>query len=97
MGDIEARRKIVDEVQRKTSGIVNMLMDVRVNLETLSEQKSVIDHVVENLASLNSTVQGAQATLKALRAERELAERIEDGIKQLRARTGASTEDQRSA
>ena len=40
---IEARRKTVDEVQSKTNLISNLLQDVRVNLETLGEQKAVID------------------------------------------------------
>ena len=94
---IEARRKLVDEVQLKTNVISNMLADVRVNLESLSEQKSVIDHVVGNLSRLDEMSQGAQATLRALQTERELAERIERGIKQLRAKTGGASEVQRSA
>ena len=97
MALIEARRKLVTEVQLKTNVISHMLADVRLNLETLSEQKSVIDHVVENLAGLNEMVQGAQATLKALQTERELAERIERGIKQLRAKTGSVRGEKRSA
>ena len=94
---IEARKKLVDEVQLKTNVISNMLADVRANLESLSEQKSVIDHVVGNLSLLNEMSQGAQATLKALQTERELAERIERGIKQVRAKTGGASEVQRSA
>ena len=85
---IEARKKLVDEVQLKTNVIVNVLDDVRVNLEMLSEQRAVVDHVVESMARLNETVQSAQATLKALQTERELAERIERGIKLLRMKTG---------
>ena len=97
MAVIEARKKLVDEVQLKTNVISNMLADVRVNLESLNEQKSVVDHVVDNLSRLNEISQGAQATLKALQTERELAERIEWGIKQLRAKTGGASEVQRSA
>ena len=89
---IEARKKIVDEVQLKTNVTSNMLVDVRVNLEAVSEQKSVIDHVVDSLSRLNGMAQGAQATLRALQTERELAERIERGIKQLRTRTGGAGE-----
>ena len=37
----------------------------------------MIDHVVENVATLDETLREAQATLKRLRIERELAERIE--------------------
>ena len=94
---IEARRKLIDEVQVKTNAISNMLVDVRVNLESLSEQKTVIDHVVGNLSRLNEMSQGAQATLRALQTERELAGRIEQGIKQLRAKTGGASEVQQSA
>jgi hypothetical protein len=97
MAVIESRRKVVSEVQLKTNVMSHMLADVRLNLETLSEQKSVIDHVIENLAGLNEMVQGAQATLKALQTERELAERIERGIKQLRAKTGDVSDGKRSA
>ena len=94
---IEARKKLVDEVQLKTNVISNMLADVRVNLESLSEQKSVIDHVVANLSQLNEMSLGGQATLKALQTEREVAERIERGIKQIRTKTGGASEVQRSA
>lgn len=84
---IEARRKVVDDVQFQTASIVNMVEDVRINLETLTEQKAVIDHVVEGLAKLSALVQEGQTTLRALQAERELAERIERGIRQLRAKS----------
>ena len=87
MAVIEARKKLVDEVQLKTNVIVNVLEDVRVNLEMLSEQRAVVDHVVDSMSRLNETVQSAQATLKALQTERELAERIERGIKLLRTKT----------
>jgi len=60
-----------------------------VNLEMLSGQRAVIDDVGEKLARLEFTVQDAQNTLRALQREREVAERIEQGIKALRARSGA--------
>ena len=40
---IEGRRTAVDEVQAKTNLISNLLDDVTVNLETLGEQKSMIE------------------------------------------------------
>ena len=92
---IDARRKTVDEVQSKTSLISNLLEDVRVNLEMLGEQKAVIDHVGEKLGRLEFVMQEAQNTLDTLQHERELAERIEESIKQLRARTTARTDDSR--
>ena len=41
-----SRKKLVDEVEVKTQMITNLLADVRVNLETLGEQKSLVDHLV---------------------------------------------------
>ena len=58
-----------------------MLEDVRLNLETLGEQKAVVDHVMDSFSRLTEKVQEAQTTLRSLQAERELAERIERGIK----------------
>ena len=88
---IEARRKTVDEVQSKTNLISNLLVDVRVNLETLGEQKAVIDNLTEKLARLEFVMQEAQNTLRMLNHERDLAERIEQSIKQLR--THGTTKD----
>ena len=90
IGVIEAKRKVVDDVHRKTNAIVHLLEDVRVNLEMVSEQKAVIDHVVENVATLDETLRAAQATQRSLRVERELAERIERGIKSLRTKIGTT-------
>ncbi len=85
---IEARRKTVEEVETRANAITHMLGDINVNLEMLSEQRSVIDHVGEKLARLDFTVQEAQNTLRSLQREREVAERIEQGIKALRTRSG---------
>jgi chromosome segregation ATPase len=85
---IEARRKMVEEVQTRANAITNLLDDINVNLEMLGEQRAVIDHVGEKLARLDFMVQEAQNTLRALQREREVAERIEQGIKSLRARSG---------
>jgi len=97
MSTIEQRKRLVDEVQLKTHVIVNMLEDVRLNLETLGEQKAVVDHVMDNFTRLTEKVQEAQTTLRSLQAERELAERIERGIKQLRKTAVAPDEKQRLA
>jgi chromosome segregation ATPase len=89
---IDARRREVEEVQTRTTLITNLLEDVRVNLETVSEQKAVVDYVTERLASVQFVMQEAQNTLRLLSRERELAERIEQSIRQLRTRTGTDTD-----
>jgi Asp-tRNA(Asn)/Glu-tRNA(Gln) amidotransferase C subunit len=94
---IETRRKLVDEVQGKTNLISNLLEDVRMSLETLGEQKTVIDHVAEKLARLEFMMQEAQNTTRTLQHERELAERIEASIKQLRSRTAVADAARKTA
>jgi chromosome segregation ATPase len=92
ISEVEARRRDVDEVQTKASMVANLLSDVRVHLETVTEQKAVIDHLSEKLANVDFVMQEAQNTLRMLNQERELAQRIEQSIKQLRTRTGGSEE-----
>jgi len=87
----------VDEVQTKANAIVHVLDDVRINLETLGEQKAVVDHVAEKVAQLDFTLQEARNTLRTLQHERELAERIEQGIKQLRSKMSPVDEGKKSA
>ena len=86
---IESRRKMEEDVQTRANAITNLLDDINVNLEMLGEQRAVIAHVGEKLARLDFMVQEAQNTLRALQREREVAERIEQGIKSLRASSGA--------
>ena len=92
ISEVEARRRDVDEVQTKASLVANLLSDVRVHLETVTEQKAVIDHLNEKLANVDFVMQEAQNTLRMLNQERELAQRIEQSIKQLRTRAGSSEE-----
>ena len=96
LSDIESRRRVVDEVHLKVSLITNMLDDVRVNLETVGEQKAVLDHTLTSLAKLADMVTGAGSTLRALRRERELAERIERSITSLRSRTAVVDDKKRA-
>jgi chromosome segregation ATPase len=84
---IDARRKMVEDVQTRANAIGHLLGDISVNLEMLGEQKAVIDHIGEKLARLDFMVQEASSTLRALQREREVAERIEQSIKTLRTRT----------
>jgi hypothetical protein len=61
---------------------------MRVNLETVGEQKAMIDHVAGKLARLEFLTQEAKNAVRTLQLERERAERIEQTIGRLRTRTG---------
>jgi DNA repair exonuclease SbcCD ATPase subunit len=85
--EIQAQRRLIDEVQLKASVTKNMLEDVRMHLETVSEQKAVLEHALDQVARLDSATRDAQATLRSLQAERELAQRIERSVQAIRTRT----------
>ena len=87
----------MDEVQVKTSVILNMLEDVRLNVETLGEQRAVMDHALESCSRLGEMVRDAQSTMRALQNEREVAERIQRGIKQLKSKTPAPMDKRKPA
>jgi hypothetical protein len=90
MAAIEARRRAVEEVQARADAMAHMLGDIELKLELLGEQRAEIEHVGDKLARLDFSVQEAQNTLRALQREREVAERIERGLKALRSRVGAA-------
>jgi chromosome segregation ATPase len=94
---IEGRQKTVNEVHAKTNLISNLLKDVSVNLETLSEQKLIVDHLTEKLAGVDFTMQEAKNTLQTLKHERELAERIEQSIKNIRTKTAKADVPRKTA
>lgn len=85
---IQERHTTIDAVQAKATQVANLLEDVRVTLDSVGEQKAVVDHVAVKLARLDFITQEAQNTIRTLQHERELAQRIERQILQLRGRIG---------
>jgi hypothetical protein len=59
---------------------------VQITLESVSEQKAMVDHVFAELARFEYLVQEARGTMKALQAERDVAQRIVENVRQIHAR-----------
>ena len=83
---IESRRQLVDDVQRKADTITHLLGDVQITLDSVSEQKAMVDHVFAELARLEYLLQEARGTMRALQAERDVAQRIVENVRQIHAR-----------
>jgi uncharacterized protein YoxC len=86
---IENRRQVVDDVQRKADTIMNVLGDVQITLDSVSEQKAMVDHVFAELARIEYLVQEARGTMRALQTERDVAQRIVENVRQIHARATA--------
>lgn len=98
---IESWRAKVEEAQASARAITTMFGDMQGTLESLSEQRVVIDDVGEKLARLDFSLQEAQGTvarldtaaleaqntMRTLQRERDVAERVERSIKAVRAGT----------
>jgi chromosome segregation ATPase len=80
---IDARRQLLEEVESKATVILDLLDDVRINVETITEQKAVVDQVAQTAAQMEFKLQEARSILGKLQHEREQAERLEQGIRQL--------------
>jgi chromosome segregation ATPase len=86
--EVERRSTAVEDVRRKAEAVVQMLDDVRVTLDTVGEQKAMVDHVTEMLAQFEDAITEARGTTRALQAERKLAQRIVENVRHIHARAG---------
>lgn len=86
--EVERRSAAVEDVRRKAEAVVQMLDDVRVTLDTVGEQKAMVDHVTEMLAQFEDAITEARGTTRALQAERKLAQRIVENVRHIHARAG---------
>jgi DNA repair exonuclease SbcCD ATPase subunit len=94
---IDARRKLLDEVENKANAIADLLDDVRINVKTVGEQKAIVDQVAQTAAQMEFKLQEARSILGTLQRERELAERREQGVRQLGLKTVRPEEANTSA
>jgi chromosome segregation ATPase len=100
---IESWRKKVEEVQVSAHSMTSLLGDMQGTIESLSEQRVVIEDVGEKLARLEFTVQEAQGmlsrldgsaqeahiTLRTLQRERDVADKVEKSLRLLRGRSAS--------
>jgi len=74
---------------------------VQITLNSVSGQKAMVDHVFDELARLEYIVQDARGTMRALQAERDVAQRIVENVRQIHARAadedGAADDDRTTA
>jgi DNA repair exonuclease SbcCD ATPase subunit len=79
-----AEHKMTTDVLQSKSTMTDLLEGARLNLRAASEQKEMVDQLNGRLANVQSVIQEAQTTLRVLNQERELLERIDQSIRQLR-------------
>jgi chromosome segregation ATPase len=93
---IQRRLAAVEDIELKVDTLHNTLADIDVSVDAFGEQKAVIDHIAEKLSRIDFEIRRAESVTRALQEERELAWRIQQGLKSVR-RTKEVDEGEASA
>ena len=83
---IEGRRQLIDDVQRKADTIRHILGDVQITLDSVSEQKAMVDHVFAELARLDVRRAGSARHDASAGGRAGCGERIVENVRQIHAR-----------
>jgi chromosome segregation ATPase len=94
---VDTRRLQIEEVLRRTEGIAEVVEDVRLKLDLVSEQRTIVDHAIHELARLDGLIVEARAAERSLQRERQLAERIKRGTSGRDARRAGEADESRTA
>jgi len=92
---IERKFASIEQAELKIDMLNNIMADIEANLENFREKKAIVDHLAEKLAQIDFEIKRAELATKSLQQERQLAMRIQEGIKSLRATKVAPMEGPR--
>jgi chromosome segregation ATPase len=81
-----AQRAAIVDMETNLTFLTRLLNSVRADLKSIVERKDVIDGFAQKVSSVELALQHAQHVLGTLQSERQLAERIEQSLRQLRMR-----------
>ncbi len=82
--DIDKRQSQIEEAEKRLARAEALLMDIRGGIDTLRGQKVVVDHVIETTGKLNYQAKEAEGLIATLRQEREITQRIQEALKEMR-------------
>ncbi len=71
----------------QTAALMSAIEDVRARVEALTAGRAATEGAAQTTGRLADLVREAEATLKSLQSERELAERLQKGVRQARTKT----------
>ena len=84
LDDIDGRQQQIEQAEVRLSQADALLREIRAGLESLTSQRTVVDHVIATAGKLSFEAREAEGLINALREERELTQGIHDALKRLR-------------
>ncbi len=88
----ESRKRQLERAEQRLARAEALAMGIRATVETLTAQKTVVDHAMESAGALGFQMKQAEALIGALRRERDLACDLKAAIASLSAEDEEETQ-----
>ncbi len=92
----EARKRQLERAEQRLARAEALALGIRATVESLTAQKTVVDHAMESAGALSFQMKRAEALIGALRRERDLACDLKTAMATLSEEDQGSTEDSTS-
>jgi DNA repair exonuclease SbcCD ATPase subunit len=89
----ESRKRQLERAEQRLARAEALALGIRATVETLTAQKTVVDHAMESAGALGFQMKQAEALIGALRRERDLACDLKTAVASLAAEDEEETQD----
>jgi chromosome segregation ATPase len=89
----ESRKRQLERAEQRLARAEALALGIRATVETLTAQKTVVDHAMESAGALGFQMKQAEALIGALRRERDLACDLKAAVASLSAEDDEETQD----
>ncbi len=89
----EARKRQLERAEQRLARAEALALGIRATVETLTAQKTVVDHAMESAGALGFQMKQAEALIGALRRERDLACDLKTAVASLAAEDDVENEN----
>ena len=89
----ESRKRQLERAEQRLARAEALALGIRATVETLTAQKTVVDHAMESAGALGFQMKQAEALIGALRRERDLACDLKTAVASLAAEDDEESQD----
>jgi chromosome segregation ATPase len=77
---LDLHREEIDKAEARLARAQALLFDIQSSLETLNNQKAMLDHVIEQAGALTFQIQQAEVLIDRLRKERDITNAVRTSL-----------------
>ena len=90
---LDLHREEIDKAEARLARAQALLFDIQSSLETLNNQKAMLDHVIEQAGALTFQIQQAEVLIDRLRKERDITNAVRTSLEDAGVRPTRSKRD----